>query len=65
MGANKGLTPSNAKTKQAKRTDLNNTVKQKQMDYIICVCCHQNRTKDGVTNFPLFNDDKPNDRTDH
>ena len=36
------------------------------MDYYICVCYHQNLTlhDDGVNNFPLFDDDKPNDDID-
>jgi len=36
------------------------------MDYYICVCYHQNLTldKDEVNNFPLFDDDKPNDYID-
>jgi len=36
------------------------------VDYYICVCYHQNLTlhKDGVNNFPLFDDDKPNGHID-
>ena len=32
----------------------------------ICVCYHQNHTlhKDRVNNFPVFDDDKPNDHID-
>jgi len=36
------------------------------MDYYICIYYQQNLTlhKDGVNNFPLFDDDKPNDHID-
>ena len=35
------------------------------MDYNICVCYHQNVTKDRVNNFPLFDDNKSNDHIGH
>ena len=39
---------------------------QKDVDYYICVCYHQNLTlhKDGVNNFLYFDDEKPNDHID-
>ena len=48
------------------RTYLDNTLKNKQVDYYICVCSHQNLTlhKDGFNKFPIFDDDKPNDHID-
>jgi len=48
------------------RTCLDSTLINKQMDYYICVCYHQNIKlhKDGFNKFPLFDDNKVNDHID-
>ena len=48
------------------RNLFGSTLTHKHVDCYICVCYHQNLTlhKDEVNNFPLFDDDKPNDHID-
>ena len=48
------------------KTCLDSTLINKQVDYYICICYHQNLTlhKNGFNKLPLFDDDKSNAHID-